>query len=259
MVIKSFEADTIQRALDQVKNEFGRDAVILKTDIIRKGDRKSFAVTAARDYEKMEAQTSLRQVTEPQAAELSAPCGTATESNGNLLEGVLLDMLFPRLLGEKERKVFLALRDDEVDADIAMNICRDLKPSDGSLLPELLRSLSSLTKSRVSFPEKKKEIVFIGPPGCGKSSVLAKLATELVFNQGRRVKLTTLDYFAPLAIDAVVVSQLNLSANSGAVINIAAGDYPPVFGVTNSRMPTGQISDFDSEKHFSKLIGELDV
>jgi len=50
MLIKNFQAGTIQDALSLVRREFGQEAVILKTDIIKDNGRRLFSVTAAKRF-----------------------------------------------------------------------------------------------------------------------------------------------------------------------------------------------------------------
>jgi flagellar biosynthesis protein FlhF len=199
-----------------------------------------------------------------------------------------------------------------------------------------------MTAKQASFPENEKNIVFVGPCGSGKSSLLAKFAAELVFNRRRQVTLSTLDYFRPgaeqevssiadvlsiaqdngngngkrpkansschlvdttglvvgdeesfadlqkslekirgrytilvlslttswknnrrfldhclpLGIDAITLTQLDVAQSCGAIVNIAAHDYPPIIGVSESRLPTGRVTPFDARRYLDKLIGD---
>jgi flagellar biosynthesis protein FlhF len=198
-----------------------------------------------------------------------------------------------------------------------------------------------MTAKQASFPENEKNIVFVGPCGSGKSSLLAKFAAELVFNRRRQVTLSTLDCFRPgaeqevssvadvlsiaqdngngngkrlkasgchlidttglivgddesfaelqislekihnrytilvlslttswknnrrfldhclpLGIDAITLTQFDLAQSCGAIVNIAAQDYPPIIGVTESRLPTGRVTPFDARRCLDKLIGD---
>lgn len=341
MQIKNFQAPTIQKALDQVRREFGANAVILKTDILSDKGLKSFSVTAARDYQ----EETQKQSSPPRT-------GTALKQNFRaahrqarplMMETLLLDLLLPKLLDDASRSCYLALREHDVEVEVATTLCQKLTAAKGTVREELPMLLKALAAGSADLPSDLKQVFLVGPPGSGKSSVLAKMAAQLVFVNGRTVKLSTLDNFRPtaeaeienlaeilgfvdesrepaetqsgqeillidteglipgddegidrlhkaiakmknsftvlvlsataswcnnraylehfesLAIDAVVVTGLDLSNGCGTVINIMAGHYPPVLGVCDSRMPTGMIDPFDPEKHLDKLIGGLDV
>ena len=74
-----------------------------------------------------------------------------------------------------------------------------------------------MTAKPAPFPENEKNIVFVGPCGSGKSSLLAKFAAELVFNRKRQVTLSTLDYFRPGAEQEV--------SSVADVLSIASGQW----------------------------------
>jgi flagellar biosynthesis protein FlhF len=360
MLIKNFQASTIQDALDLVRREFGREAVILKTDIIKDNGRRLFSVTAARDFQddsvvatavatspvipvKQPVPASFPVV--PTLAAQQQPEKQADSGNGKgRLESAILDVMLPELLTGEIKRYYLALRINEVESDLALRICRKLQQSKNSSRDDLAKIIDEMTAKQASFPENEKNIVFVGPCGSGKSSLLAKFAAELVFNRRRQVTLSTLDYFRPgaeqevssvadvlsiaqdngngngngkrpktnsschlvdttglvvgdeesfadlqatlekvrgrytilvlslttswknnrryldhclpLGIDAITLTQLDLAQSCGAVVNIAAHDYPPIIGVSESRLPTGRVMPFDARRYLDKLIGD---
>jgi flagellar biosynthesis GTPase FlhF len=85
----------------------------------------------------------------------------------------------------------------------------------------------------------------------GRFTVLA-LSLTTSWKNNRRF----LEHCLPLGIDAIALTQLDLAQSCGAVINIAAHDYPPIIGVTESRLPTGKVTPFDARDYLDKLIGE---
>ena len=357
MLIKNFQAGTIQDALNLVRKEFGHEAVILKTDIIKDNGRRLFSVTAARDFqdESIVATTAITPqaisakrpvpvsfpVIPPSAEQHQLPKSAESGGKGRL-ESAILDVMLPELLTGEIKRYYLALRINEVESDLALRICRKLQQSKNPSRDDLAKIIHEMTAKQASFPENEKNIVFVGPCGSGKSSLLAKFAAELVFNRRRQVTLSTLDYFRPgaeqevssiadvlsiaqdngngngkrpkansschlvdttglivgdeesfadlqkslekirgrytilvlslttswknnrrfldhclpLGIDAITLTQLDVAQSCGAIVNIAAHDYPPIIGVSESRLPTGKVTPFDARRYLDKLIGD---
>jgi flagellar biosynthesis protein FlhF len=360
MLIKNFQAGTIQDALDLVRKEFGHEAVILKTDIIKDNGRRLFSVTAARDFQdesivataaatppaistKRPALASFP-VIPPLATQQQPPKQAESGGGKGRLESAILDVMLPELLTGEIKGYYLALRINEVESDLALKICRKLQQSKSFRRDDLAKIIHEMTAKPASFPENEKNIVFVGPCGSGKSSLLAKFAAELVFNRKRQVTLSTLDYFRPgaeqevssvadvlsiaqdngngngngkrpkansschlvdttglivgddesfadlqtslekirgrytilvlslttswknnrrfldhclpLGIDAITLTQLDVAQSCGAIVNIAAHDYPPIIGVSESRLPTGKVTPFDARRYLDKLIGD---
>jgi flagellar biosynthesis protein FlhF len=356
MLIKNFQADSIQDALNLVRKEFGQEAVILKTDIIKDNGRRLFSVTAARDFQSESIVATSTVTPQPISAKRPVPASfpvipptpaqqqppKPAESGGKgRLESAILDVMLPELLTGEIKRYYLALRINEVESDLALQICRKLQQSKKNGRDDLAKIIYEMTSKQASFPENEKNIVFVGPCGSGKSSLLAKFAAELVFNRRRQVTLSTLDSFRPgaeqevssvadvlsiaqdsgngskrsksysschlvdttglivgneesfselqislekipgrytilvlslttswknnrrfldhclpLGIDAIVLTQLDLAQSCGAIANIAAHDYPPIIGVSESRLPTGKVTPFDARHHLDKLIGD---
>lgn len=334
MLIKNFQAESIQKALDLVKREFGSQAVILKTDIVRERGQKVFSVTAAKDA----SDTATPTATVAQSRNRIMPQIPEVTSSSSALEAVVIDLLLPELLTAEAQRLFAALREHDVDHQTALSIARRLHQDDDAS-HDILTILAALTPERTQISADCRRVAFVGPPGTGKSSVLAKVATRQVFSRGRKVQLSTLDNFRPtaeaeianladilgfvegrrkqeskeeseqlllidtegvapgdteallklnhsleelgdhytvlvlsataswrnnrrnldffgdLGIDALAVSGLDLTTQCGMLLNLQQGDYPPLLGVTESRMPTSMLGDFDVRTHADKLIG----
>ncbi len=333
MLIKNFQAPTIQDALDLVRREFGAEAVILKTDVLRENGRRYFTVTAAKD--------AVTGTTIAKAAARKPEISTPAIAGGRVaepgLESALLDVVLPDLLKGEVRNFYLALRLHDVEADLALDICRRLQRAENTSRESLLRILSAIMPAAIDIPAEAANIVFVGPCGSGKSSLLAKYATHFVFQRKERVTLQTLDNFRPgaedeinnladilelaveprgnnhqktprqlidttgivcgdretfdqlaeqlnqmperftiavlsltnswrdnrrflefaqsLEIDAVAFTQLDAAESCGALLNLVVGNYPPLLCLSESRLPTALIAQFEIERLADKLIG----
>lgn len=198
MLIKNFQANTIQDALDLVRREFGKEAVILKTDVVRNNGSRQFSVTAARDYDAKQV-TTARVI--PAATATPAVAVPATSSMR--LESALLDVVIPELLNGEVKQLFLSMRCHDVEAKLALDICRQLQRLENANRESLAKIMTAIAPQSIGLPEGSSNIVFVGPCGSGKSSMLAKLATEFVFHRKQKVTLQTLDNFRPGAEEEI--------------------------------------------------------
>lgn len=341
MLIKNFQAKTIQDALDMVRSEFGNDAVVLKTDVVRDGEIKMFCVTAARDHGSAPGRSSRRHNEEPATVTTRPSAQARMLSSNRELETAILDVILPDLLQGETRDYYLRLRAHDVNPELAREICRRWQSQDEPTLESLSGILTAVAPATCEWPAPGSNIVLVGPCGSGKSTLLTKIATQLIFQEQEKVELTTLDNFRPsadqeinsineivemvgetrkeyrtrnpryklidtpglvtgdneelaevsgqiaeiqnkfvvatlplssswrqlsrfltfaepLEIDAVVFTQLDASDCCGAILNYAAGDHPPVWGIADSRQPTDAIRDLNINTELEKLIGEID-
>jgi flagellar biosynthesis GTPase FlhF len=198
MLIKNFQAGSIQDALDLVRKEFGKEAVILKTDVLGTNGSRQFSVTAARDYEAKPVKGRKTTAQPTRVTTISAPVPQSAR-----LESALLDIVIPDLLNGEIKRIFLSLRCHDVEAQSALDICRQLQRQEQPNRANLAKILSVISPASIELPEESSSIVFIGPCGSGKSSMLAKFATEFVFHRKQKVTLQTLDNFRPGAEEEI--------------------------------------------------------
>ncbi len=198
MLIKNFQANTIQDALDLVRREFGKEAVILKTDVVRNNGSRLFSVTAARDYD-------AKQVTTAKVipAATTAPAASVPATSSMRLESALLDVVIPELLNGEVKQLFLSMRCHDVESRLALDICRQLQRLETANRESLAKIMTAIAPQSIGLPEGSSNIVFVGPCGSGKSSMLAKFATEFVFHRKQKVTLQTLDNFRPGAEEEI--------------------------------------------------------
>ncbi len=198
MLIKNFQANTIQDALDLVRREFGKEAVILKTDVVRNNGSRLFSVTAARDYD-------AKQVAAAKVlpAATAAPAVGVPATSSMRLESALLDVVIPELLNGEVKQIYLSMRCHDVESRLALDICRQLQRLESANRESIAKIMAAIAPQSIGLPEGSSNIVFVGPCGSGKSSMLAKLATEFVFHRKQKVTLQTLDNFRPGAEEEI--------------------------------------------------------
>ncbi len=234
MIIKTFTADTAASALKKVRQEMGGDAIVLKTrEISDQVGGRQMEVTACLDKPSV-AQASAAlpngtqsrletSVTSP-AVVAESPPAARIESGG---ENDLLDRIgrIESMLGrmfslglertiEGERyapfkDISRRLREADVPEEFLESLLAAMADGyheDADCLTlareHLVGCLSSMMQPDLGFHPGDR-VLFTGPAGAGKSSVMGKVAARLVARQKRTVKLVTLDDIKIGAIDEI--------------------------------------------------------
>lgn len=221
MLIKNFQADSMHEAMKRVKEEFGTDAVILNTQVIEEktargnGPRKRFEITAGRD---VPAGSRLKDTT-PKKQTTESPRLTTDEKR--LIGDVgLVIRRFEKEINylvssQKEIRALLKtptgarsfvsfLEHHDLEKDLISELF------DG--LDEKLENLNRLDLVRARllkrcenpqaikvFASGVNKVAFVGPPGVGKSALLSKVATNMVFKRKIRTSLVNMDDYQPFA------------------------------------------------------------
>lgn len=239
MKVKRFVADSFQEALQQVKKEMGKEAIILHSRKFKEGGflgffaREKVEVTAAVDYAALNAAASSAATTIspaiPIAAVSSGMLSSATNIAGNWKEGELLKE--PRLGGNYSvvfpppadsslyiyppavRTLYNQLLGQEVEEKIA---CQLLEKLMGSLPPqawdntqlvkkalqeEMARMLIGPKPITLEGQNLPQVAVLVGPTGVGKTTTIAKLAANFFLMQKRKVALVTIDTYRIAAVE----------------------------------------------------------
>ncbi|MCA9244667.1 MAG: AAA family ATPase [Phycisphaerales bacterium] len=173
--LRTFQAATMPEALARVKRELGADAVILGTRSLppRAGGllgSGGFEITAAPHG-----------ATGEQRGAVAKPADTG----GRLTPE--LQMYYTRLV------------EQEVADELAMRIVRRAAAraaAPGRLkaaLIDVIRESVPTTGGIGDSDQGLRRVALIGPPGCGKTTTIAKLAAQLSLKQKRRVALLSID------------------------------------------------------------------
>lgn len=208
----------MQDAMAQVKNDLGRDAIILHTRRFRKGGfwgfftRDMVEVMAA--LETSPAPVHEKKVPQPMINRPSDDDAKVTalqleiSNMRKMIEQVLTKL--PRQEKHSSPLLDLLLKND-IDRDIAENLLQGLPigdtlvGNDPAMVRQLLLERIANYLQRVegiTVPEAGcKTVAFIGPTGVGKTTTIAKLAANFAMKQGHKVALVTADTYRISAVE----------------------------------------------------------
>ncbi|EKN63901.1 flagellar biosynthesis protein FlhF [Schinkia azotoformans] len=234
MKVKKFIAPNMPEAMKMIRNELGKDAVILNSKVVQKGGifgfftKKNIEVIAAVDPQPIpKKQPMQKEKIEPKIEFQPAPIIKSVEvpkTDAELLKEIkdLKEMLkglsvhngrdsFEHYPGPlKDMNQFLS--NQEVDLQLRKEIMGFLLEkwyvNKGEANFEqittwgkeyLVNSMSPLSFGAINF--SKKYINVVGPTGVGKTTTLAKIAAQAVLKYGKKVAFITTDTYRIAAID----------------------------------------------------------
>jgi flagellar biosynthesis protein FlhF len=212
----------MQDAINQVKTDLGRDAVILQTRRLKKGG--FFGLFAKEQFEVMAAIDNTAKIDVQQAPSYYPTMPPpATSFSPPESQGILALRRDVSSLHKLMEHVVTALPGtaSPVSPLAELLIKNDIEPDVVRALtngwPEIiddsrLAMMKELLKDRVSACLKRIEVIgpdngfcqiaaFIGPTGVGKTTTIAKLAANFFLKEGRRVALITTDTYRIAALE----------------------------------------------------------
>ncbi|HLR14549.1 MAG TPA: flagellar biosynthesis protein FlhF [Bacillota bacterium] len=231
MKLKKIIAPTMPEAMQRIRKELGRNAVILQSKEIKTGgilgffQKKQMEVVAALDPEPLPKDIkrenghvladsfSLDEKKRPsyESGKSEQPHILAElKQMKKLLELSRISKTGPQSLSIDYTVPYQYLIDQEVDADLAEDIllsiqqtcdqdlisARDIK---SSVQKEIARRLKDVKTSGITFDEHI--VHFIGPTGVGKTTTLAKIAAKAKLENNKKVAFITTDTYRIAAIE----------------------------------------------------------
>jgi len=279
MRIRNFQAETVSEALGLVKKELGPDAVILKTTPLDSRDGRNrpggrvFQVTACVDDGTVSSGGVRQNVSRSVENAASAESMSEVKDMLRELQKEVRYLAFSgktSLVGERISDHltphYVNLVDQDIDAILAESILTEIEKSEIDLTDEtLVRSaIISEISDRLTEPAdvklyagKATSIALIGPPGAGKSSMAAKMASHFLFKKKTKVTLSTLDDFKPSASDELkrFADILKIPCVSGAPSHRDLASAGIVL-IDTPGIPVGAASERDS---ISEKLDQLGV
>ncbi|MBU1318128.1 MAG: 50S ribosome-binding GTPase [candidate division Zixibacteria bacterium] len=269
MRIRNFQAETVSEALGLVKRELGSDAIILKTTPLDARDGRNhpggrvFQVTACVDDGTISSggvghnnSKSVENVASAESISEVMDILRELQKDVRYLAFAGKTCAVGERISEHLTPHYINLVDQDIDATLAESILADIEKSEIDLTDEILvrSAIISEISERLTEPAdvklyagKATSIALIGPPGSGKSSLTAKVASHFLFKKKTKVTLSTLDDFKPSASDELkrFADILKIPCVSGAPSHRDLASAGIVL-IDTPGIPVGAVSERDS-------------
>lgn len=251
MHLQRYKRKTVQEALRAVREDLGPQALVLSTRLVpAPGVRgwlgaRAVEVTAAADRLPMSDDRHLDVQRGAPSASLRAGRKAVTAQRG-------------------EESIVARLEASGIDPDFAREVARSQPTSGrrGATVESLRRTLADRLESLVAGDESFAPVeVFIGPPGAGKTTTIAKIAAQERARHGKRLGLVAADGFRVGAVEQlrlyadILGSPLMVARDPAELEEILEGARRPLLLDTAGRSP----SDAASRDMLRVLTGRSDV
>ncbi|SDD45735.1 Flagellar biosynthesis protein FlhF [Sporomusa acidovorans DSM 3132] len=206
-------------AMAQVKQDLGRDAVILHTRRLKKGGilgffgREMVEVMAAVDT----APVKVVEKKPPMSAPISVANPNDTKITALQLEMSTMRRMLEQMMGQLPEKnkqsspLMDVLLKNDVDPAVAADLMKGL-PDENSMVGDDAGTARNLLIDRIAncltkingidiLPSGCKAVALIGPTGVGKTTTIAKLAANFALKEGYKVALVTADTYRIAAVE----------------------------------------------------------
>ncbi len=223
MKIKKIQAATVKEAMRQIRREFGDDAVILNTRNIDATQAEQpdarVEVTAGVYQEVVPESNGSKQAVQPSSDALPVPEKEGAQMHETILQmqqtidRLTVDIQYPdaQKLPLPYREWYLYLAQQEIDSYLTKSIIRDVLDELGenttreSIQEKIEREIEDIfLESPAPLTEERQRIItMVGPTGVGKTTTIAKLATQKSLEEGRSVALVTADTYRVAATDQI--------------------------------------------------------
>ncbi|GBF11619.1 MAG: flagellar biosynthesis protein FlhF [Tepidibacillus sp.] len=217
MKVKRYVVDSLPQAMEQIKMELGKDAIILHTKKIRIG-----GFLGLFGKEKTEVIAAVDQKT-PMLAETTRIDKPLKPSNTNVLLQEVKDLksfMVKMMVNENEtihfktvyqnemKEIYKRLIEQGVKEEVAVELLEDTikridqQENKGKIIEEVKQNLiNRMNAKHREIQDKTKILHFVGPTGVGKTTTIAKLAAEQVLKYKKRIAFITADTYRIAAVD----------------------------------------------------------
>lgn len=226
MIIKRYIASNMGEALNRIKYELGKDAIIIsQRRVKRKGglfglfSKKGVEVTAAINSDNstsskrdsnINVQNSInairRVVNNTKADSTNSNAANANKNNDGLVKemhemrGMLDEMMHISLKGTKS-ELQINLENIDIDENIAEDIVNSVNLIKDDRTEQ--EKLKDVVKSSIKVTDNALQdvVILVGPTGVGKTTTIAKLSGRLALIEKKKVGLLTIDTYRIGAVE----------------------------------------------------------
>ncbi|MDI6601736.1 MAG: 50S ribosome-binding GTPase [Thermoanaerobacteraceae bacterium] len=198
MKVKKYIAEDMQKAFSMIKEDLGKDAVILSSQRVRKRGLKGyfskpvFEVIAAVDEDKSKTRFN---------DELNIK---KLEFKINELQDLLISSSKNGDKSVSDHILVQKLKEEGISDKVIELIKNDVNFDDDELYVDKISDIMLGILGQpdlIKIETRPTTVLFIGPTGVGKTTTIAKLAANLVLKEKCRVALLTMDTYRIAAVE----------------------------------------------------------
>ena len=200
MRIKKFRAQTLPDAVSMMKAEFGDDAIILHTKIVKRS--RFFGLFGKKQYEVLGAVDPNATTSKKTVTQANQPSGVASQQGQDwgVEDGSTAIQFLYQMLSKQELSHDLAVK-------IVKAILQQVPKQEWNETSLLKRKLRTEVSNLIHVDEPwefsggRKVVALVGPTGVGKTTTIAKLAANYHLIARKKVGLITLDTYRIAAVE----------------------------------------------------------
>jgi len=205
--IKTYVTESVPHAMSLARSEMGEEAILIQTRRRETPDiSKRFEVTFGVVPNAVPAPLRAKKADQPSNAENSGDAANADSEVARQLGSLrrelaaMQTMLRQSALGKPHSlennpaasEAYDALLRNGIDGDFASNLVHAIEPGAESAGDAVQSQLAAQIRTDSSIAEGGKAVVLMGPPACGKTTALIKLAVEYGLKLGKAIEIFSL-------------------------------------------------------------------
>jgi flagellar biosynthesis GTPase FlhF len=205
--IKTYIAESVPHAMTLARSEMGEDAILIQTTRRETRDAsKQFEVTFGTVPNAGPSPQSPRMADKSSSGETAGDTPAADSEIARQLGSLrrelaeLHTMLRQSPFGKPPAlqdnpaasEAYDALLGNDVDADFASSLVSVIEPGAASPAEAMRSKLAAQVRTDSSIAKDGKAVILMGPPACGKTTALLKLAVDYGFKLGNAVEIFSL-------------------------------------------------------------------
>ncbi|RNA69577.1 flagellar biosynthesis protein FlhF [Alteribacter keqinensis] len=213
MKVKKYQADDMPEAMIKIKQELGKDAVILHSKTIEIGGflgfftKKKLEVIAAADPEPVKPVKKPLNTAPPAVKEETGDLKMEVAALRNSVTGMHLKTQYPQPLQPLYEVMCGAGLSWELTDTCMNSAVKRWYKEDSPRQPDLRLWMQQILEAEIpdepflSVADRKKYINLVGPTGVGKTTTLAKMASHALLHEKKTIGFITTDTYRIAAVE----------------------------------------------------------